>query len=213
MRNFLPNVDPFRQSGAVAAGITNVDLPSIELQGAGGVAWLVSVASTANTGVLALVAQGRDSTGDSWVDLTGATVTHTSASSETGGVARPHRTAARVVTLDTILLESTSSTQPLPMIGAWRLRRPIRSGNCRLAPPMSDLTPKIDHLASLDARIQATEIAADKLRSMVAERRARGVNSTGAFQALIEVEAQLERYRGQRGKLAQLLVDIDAGRG
>lgn len=86
MRNFLPNVELFRQGGATAGGITNVDMPEILVQGAGGVAWIVSTASQANTGVCVLAAQGRNDSGDSWVDIPGATSSHTSTGSETGHV-------------------------------------------------------------------------------------------------------------------------------
>lgn len=86
MKNLLPNAEIFRQGGAVAGGVTNVDLPEIEVKGAAGVAWLVSTATQANTGVCQLVAQGRNSSGDSWADLTGASVSHTSDGSETGNL-------------------------------------------------------------------------------------------------------------------------------
>jgi len=81
MDNLLPNTKLTRVASATAAGQTEIDGTALDMEGFASVAFIASLPSVANTGVVRLTVQGRNTSSEGWTDL--VSVTHTSTGAET----------------------------------------------------------------------------------------------------------------------------------
>jgi hypothetical protein len=81
INNLLANVETIRVANSASAAQTEVDGTSVDMSGKIGVRFTAALGDVTTGSVLTLKAQGRDSSDDSWGDLSGS-VTFTAGASD-----------------------------------------------------------------------------------------------------------------------------------